>query len=243
MRNYLSAAGSKDTEESATNRQSLLARPWNQVRAYFLLPATFKKRCSVSPWYGTLPPRAETFIISVHILLNVILCAVSYTAFPRNLDWNSKATQIWRYFSDRTGYLSYANVTVFFVFGIRNNILIWLTGWNFSTFNRFHRWVARIATLEAVLHSIAYTVFDFQDGGFASYIQDFARRYWWVGKRVVFRASANSTQVVRYHRDHYDVLHNWIFGAMGPSEILRLLLDNTYSSSARHARHSLLPYR
>ena len=243
MTNYLSAAGSKDTEEPATRRPSLLARLWNQVRAYFLLPATFRKRCSVSSWYGTLPPRAETFIISVHIFLNVVLCAVSYTAFDRNLDWDSKATQIWRYFSDRTGYLSYANLTVFFVFGIRNNILIWLTGWNFSTFNRFHRWVARIATLEAVLHSIAYIVFDFQDGGFATYIEDFARRYWWVEKLAVFRTSADRMQVVRYHRDHYDVLHNCIFGAMGPSEILRLLPNNTYSSSARHARHSVLPYR
>lgn len=177
--NHLSRTGSVESQEPATNRRtSLVARLWNHIRAYFLLPATFRKRCSVSRWYGQLPPRAETSIICIHIILNVVFCAVSYTAFPRNLSWNSEATQIWRYFSDRTGYLSYANVTVFFVFGIRNNILIWLTGWNFSTFNYFHRWVARIATLEAVLHSIAYTVFDFQDGGFADYIEDFARQYW-----------------------------------------------------------------
>ena len=179
IRNYLGAAGSVASEEPATNRQtSLPGRLWNQIRAYFLLPATFKKRCSVSPWYGLIPPRAETFIISVFIILNVVFCAVSYTAFPRNLDYDNESTQIWRYFSDRTGYLSYANVLVFFLFGTRNNFLIWLTGWSFATFNHFHRWVARIATLEAVLHSIGYTVFDFQDGGFADYAEDFARQYW-----------------------------------------------------------------
>ena len=40
---------------------------------------------------------------------------------------------------------------------MRNNVLLWLTGWNFSTFNAFHRWTARVATVEAALHGIAYT--------------------------------------------------------------------------------------
>lgn len=41
---------------------------------------------------------------------------------------------------------------------MRNNVVIWLTGWDFGTYNNFHRWVARIATLQAVVHSIGYTV-------------------------------------------------------------------------------------
>ena len=113
----------------------------------------------------------------MHIALNVILCAVSYSAFPRNLYWDGYAFQIWRSFSDRTGYMSYANLVVFFAFGIRNNILIWLTGWEFPTFNRFHRWVARVATLEALLHSIGYTVYDLMNG-LENYQADFASRYW-----------------------------------------------------------------
>lgn len=35
---------------------------------------------------------------------------------------------------------------------------MWLTGWDFGTYNNFHRWVARIATLQAVIHSVAYTI-------------------------------------------------------------------------------------
>ena len=38
---------------------------------------------------------------------------------------------------------------------------MWLTGWSFSTFNVFHRWVARVATIEAIVHSIGYTMFSF----------------------------------------------------------------------------------
>ena len=45
---------------------------------------------------------------------------------------------------------------------MRNNLLLWLTGWDFGTYNNFHRWVARVATLQAVVHSIGYTVLVFE---------------------------------------------------------------------------------
>lgn len=41
---------------------------------------------------------------------------------------------------------------------MRNNLVLWLTGWDFGTFNNFHRWIARIATLQAVIHSIGYSI-------------------------------------------------------------------------------------
>lgn len=44
------------------------------------------------------------------------------------------------------------------VFAARNDPFLWLTGWSFATYNRFHRWVARIATVQAVIHSIGYSV-------------------------------------------------------------------------------------
>jgi hypothetical protein len=65
---------------------------------------------------------------------------------------------MWRYVGDRTGVISTANLILIWTFGIRNNTLMWLTGWDFATYNNFHRWVARVATVEAVVHSIAYTV-------------------------------------------------------------------------------------
>lgn len=66
--------------------------------------------------------------------------------------------QVLRHVSDRTGILSFANFPLIWLFGMRNNLVIWLTGWDFKTYNNFHRWVARVATLEAVIHSIGYTL-------------------------------------------------------------------------------------
>lgn len=68
--------------------------------------------------------------------------------------------QTWRYISDRSGIICYANLPWLWMFSGRNNIILWATGWRFSTFNIFHRHIARIATVEAIVHSIGYTVME-----------------------------------------------------------------------------------
>src|SRR5690606_6643759 len=73
----------------------------------------------------------------------------------------STSKQAWRYVSDRTGIISFANFPIIWLFGMRNNLLMRLTGWDFGTFNNYHRWIARVATLQAVVHSIGYTVLVF----------------------------------------------------------------------------------
>lgn len=70
--------------------------------------------------------------------------------------------QVLRYVSDRTGIISFANFPLIWLFGMRNNVAIWITGWDFGTFNKFHRWVARIATVQAVIHSVGYTIILFR---------------------------------------------------------------------------------
>lgn len=46
------------------------------------------------------------------------------------------------------------------MFSGRNNIFIWATGWSFSTFNIFHRNIARVATLQAIVHSIGWSAIE-----------------------------------------------------------------------------------
>lgn len=75
--------------------------------------------------------------------------------------WPSPLHQVLRYVADRTGIVSFANLPLLWVFSGRNNIFLWLTGWSFSTFNIFHRHVAWIATLQAVVHTLVYLVLFF----------------------------------------------------------------------------------
>lgn len=49
-------------------------------------------------------------------------------------------------------------MSIAILFAGRNNVLIAITGWSQTTFLTLHRWTARVATLQAVAHSIAYTI-------------------------------------------------------------------------------------
>lgn len=61
-----------------------------------------------------------------------------------------------------------ANLPILWLFAQRNNVLLWLTGWDYSTYNTFHRWIARLVAVESIVHGIAYTVRNILSGGAAS---------------------------------------------------------------------------
>lgn len=63
------------------------------------------------------------------------------------------------YISDRCGSAAYANLALVWLFAGRNNVFLWATGWSFTTFNLFHKHVARIATIEAIVHASVYTAY------------------------------------------------------------------------------------
>ncbi|KAI9730324.1 MAG: hypothetical protein M1818_008227 [Claussenomyces sp. TS43310] len=130
----------------------------NWYRRHVVLPANFNfYTLKPSKWY-TVPPRIQSATIFSFVFINVVLCSINYHAFKGNMYYNDIYTQRWRYIADRTGIIAIANLSMIWLFGTHNNFLLWITGWDFATFNNFHRWVARVATLEAIVHAIAYTV-------------------------------------------------------------------------------------
>ncbi|RFU33083.1 hypothetical protein B7463_g3217, partial [Scytalidium lignicola] len=98
--------------------------------------------------------------------------------------WPKVSTQIWRYLSDRTGIISFANFPLIWLFGMRNNALIWLTGWDFKTYSNFHRWVARVSTVQAVIHSVGYTVLVVDRGGWHNFANYWVEMWWTTGELV-----------------------------------------------------------
>ncbi len=138
-------------------KPSIRTLPYALLKRLIIIPATFGYRCSQNIRWCTIPPRIQSLTITSFVLLNIIFCTCSYPVIEGNIFWPELSAQYWRYVSDRTGIISMANLPLIWLFGTRNNTLIWLTGWGFGTYNNFHRWVARIATVQAVVHSIGYT--------------------------------------------------------------------------------------
>lgn len=103
--------------------------------------------------------------------MNVILSSVSFRSFQPNTWFASRQFELCEYIGNRTGTLSLVNMSIAILFSSRNNLLITLTGWSQTAFLTLHRWAARVATLQAIVHSIAYTLayFEPNGGGAAAY--------------------------------------------------------------------------
>lgn len=136
-----------------------------KLRQSILLPALVGSR-HLEPLPGNLgyvPNRALGLFITLYIVLNVVFSAVSFRSFQPNIYWMSSGFELCEYVGNRTGTLSLVNVSIAILFAGRNNLLA-VTGWSQTTFLAFHRWAARVATLQAVVHSIAYTQAYFEPG-------------------------------------------------------------------------------
>ncbi len=79
------------------------------------------------------------------------------------------------YFLYRTGNFAYIMAPLVFLFAARNNLLLWMTNWSHSTFMVLHRWVARIFTLQVLLHSIVAVVLYKEEG---TYDMNVTMPYW-----------------------------------------------------------------
>ncbi|KAF2742778.1 ferric-chelate reductase-like protein [Sporormia fimetaria CBS 119925] len=176
------------------------------MKRLVIIPATFGYRCSQNIGWCTIPPRIQTLTIAAFVVLNIVLCSISYPVFSGNLYWSAISTQLWRYVSDRTGVISLANFPLIWLFGTRNNVLMWLTGWGFGTYNNFHRWVARVATVQAVIHSIGYTEMIFERGDWPLFMKYWGKHYFWNGEvATILMCALSLLSVYGLRRCHYEV--------------------------------------
>ncbi|KAL3452766.1 ferric reductase like transmembrane component-domain-containing protein [Aspergillus insuetus] len=130
------------------------------VQTHFLVSTTIPSRGREFFWW-TFSNRGEAVVVMGFWILSTVACTINYYAFPENIYFPPISTQVIRYIADRTGIISFANLPLLWLFAGRNNICAWATGWNFATFNVFHRHIAWIATIQAVVHTVAYLVLFF----------------------------------------------------------------------------------
>ncbi|KAK9452569.1 ferric reductase NAD binding domain-containing protein [Dipodascopsis uninucleata] len=130
----------------------------NWLRQYFLLPALIRARHNRAiPFIGYLPLRSEFLVMAIHVIYNILVCAVHYSpAYPNYYDVPSR--QLLEIFiAHRTAILSFAHMPLLVIFAGRNNFLSAVTGWSFSTFNFYHKWLGRITFVHASLHAILWS--------------------------------------------------------------------------------------
>lgn len=140
-----------------------MGRPNKLVRLYYKyisIPAAFGHR-HIDRYYLFnfipifIPTRFESIVIAFYILLTIIFMSTGYSFMHNNPLWASHYSELVLNVSNRAGIMASIQIPLLTLFALRNNVLIWLTGWSFSTFNAYHRAIARVTFLLAVIHAAA----------------------------------------------------------------------------------------
>ncbi|KAI9765635.1 MAG: hypothetical protein M1839_005407 [Geoglossum umbratile] len=156
-----------------SNDQRYFATP-NQKLSFFkrniLYAPIFRKRhshelqLSRAVNVGTLPSRLELLFLASYFATNIVFCVI-------NIPFASSFTDAALTLGRRTGSLSVVNMIPLFLMAGKNNPLIKLLGISYDTFNLYHRWLGRIVSLEAVVHTFAHLANLAHTGGWKAGIQ------------------------------------------------------------------------
>ena len=111
-----------------------------------------------SKWFPVYLPNRIQFITDVFLFgLQIAFYCVSYRY--KEGWWFGTPEHAWqRYVADRTGIMAFGKIPLLVLFAGRNNFLLWITGWSYSTFLHFHKVVAWWMSLDTLIHSVAYTI-------------------------------------------------------------------------------------
>ena len=164
------------------SRPSVIER---YLQRYISLPATFGFRHATNiKVFGfplSIPTRAQSLVVMLYMLFVVILLCADYDLFLENMRWKRIMVQRVRYLSDRAGIMAFSQLPLIILFAGRNNILLWVTGWNYQTFSIYHKWIARITWFLALTHAVGYSVYFGVYIGGGMYSKNFEKDYWRMG--------------------------------------------------------------
>lgn len=156
--------------------------PTRLFQRFIVYPATFSQSHLSRPkFFGitfSIPTRAQSWTVLGYIILTIGLSLSCYTnkVFNENVWWpGDEASQLQRYLADRSGIMAVSQIPFIFLFAGRNNILLWLTGWSYQTFNAYHKWTSRVMWALAVVHGVTYTVTSVRSGDLS---EEYAETYW-----------------------------------------------------------------
>ncbi|KAJ6444494.1 EVI5-like protein [Purpureocillium lavendulum] len=155
--------------------------PWpakwaSKFNAYFIDPPVFGRYHSVPVLkLAMIPTRGQAIFIIYIIFVNVLANCLGFHLRTPNAWFPDKSYEITRYIANRAGALSFANLPLVFLYGGRNNPLLWLTNWSYATYLLAHRWIATIVALQVALHSAMWLQIMVKQN---SYGEALAEPYW-----------------------------------------------------------------
>ncbi|KAJ0317706.1 hypothetical protein Brms1b_004709 [Colletotrichum noveboracense] len=152
---------------------------WTYWQTLLIHPAAFGRRHREPvTGIGNIPTRGQALYIFVLSFLNIILWLGPYTIHQPQASFTSLKMQSISIIGNRAGVMAMGNFVALFLFAARNNVLLYLTDWSYSTYLLLHRWLAYWAIFHTIVHSFMLLANYILQG---TYEAEIAREYWMWG--------------------------------------------------------------
>lgn len=189
---------------ASLGRSLSIRKSWNcRFISSLEYAALWGRRHSVPLPYGIgiLPTRGQALFIAYLIFLNGALCCAGYWLLEPNIHGVSAKHRLTSYIANRTGTLSFANMFLMVLCAGRNNLILLVSKWPYSTMLLYHRWIAYICILQALIHAVIYLVQHLDVLGVK-----FTEAYWNWGVAVITTMVIISfTSILRVRRAMYEL--------------------------------------
>lgn len=152
----------------------------NWLKRHIIIPSTFKDYRERTYFFAKVLPlnfqtRLHGLIVTVFLIQTIISVGVGYELKLPHPYLTSRWYANLNLVSYRTDMMAISLFPVIYLFGIRNNPLIYISGIPFHVFQFYHRWCAYTCAVLAFIHSIIWTVWAQVDGGYKMWAMD---AYW-----------------------------------------------------------------
>lgn len=128
-----------------------------RMRPYFIDNFFFGNQ-HAQPLYhtlgGSVPTMGQGLYLMAFFALIIVYTAIDYTTVQPNAMYMTAREELLLYITNRTGIMAFALAPLVILFAGRNNFLLWVTNWSHSTYLLMHRHVARLFTVQIIVHSI-----------------------------------------------------------------------------------------
>lgn len=111
-------------------------------------------------WFSILFPNRIQFLVDLFlfVLQVAFYCAPYYQ--HEGAVFATPEIALQRGLSDRTGIMAFGKIPLLILFAGRNNFLLYITGWSYTTFLHFHKILALWMTVDTLIHSVGYTIME-----------------------------------------------------------------------------------
>lgn len=131
----------------------------------------WRKNITLSALYGKrkahsyrrrflIPSRMQVIIMFVFLILVSAFSGIGIRWVGGNSVYPHKTGNIAQLIAIRIGTLIGSLCPLLILFSARNNVLQWITRWNFATFVTFHKGISRVVVILMVIHAITFTTLD-----------------------------------------------------------------------------------